>query len=159
MRDRTIAQLTELADGDVATTDKLPVWDASASGTRYALVSSLARAIATAFRGIADAVLAWGTSVTTGAASGDVVLKNTAALRGVNVGGDAALRMIQVDANNIVMLGQASSGVYASVGSQAAASLPAGASQNNGVLVVDSTNNRLIFYSGTSRFYVTGTSF
>lgn len=159
MRDRTINQLTELADGSVATGDMLPVYDVSASGTRYALVSSLARAIATAFRSITDAVFAWGTTVTTGAASGDVVLKNTAAIRGVNAGGDTALTMIRVDANNVVQLGQPASGVYTAVGAKAAADLPAGGSNNSGVLLVDTANGRLIYYVGANRYYLTGTSF
>lgn len=160
----TISGLDALADGSAAAGDLVEVVDVSdtslsASGTNKKLaLSALFTYVRTALQSV-SAALGIGTSVTTGASAGEVVLPNAKALRGVNAGGDTALAMIRVDANNIVQLGQPTSGVYTSVGTRAAVDLPVGASNNSGVLLVDTTNNRLIYYSGTSRFYIGGTSF
>lgn len=47
-----------------------------------------------------------GTTVTSGASAGDVVLANGASLRGVSGSGSTALGMLRIDTNNIVQIGQ-----------------------------------------------------
>ena len=98
-----------------------------------------------------------GTTVTSGTGAGDIVIANTKAVRGVI--GASAYSLVQVDANSVVQIGEAPSGVHAGIGVRAAAALPGGAAAYNGVIAVDSTNNRFVYYSGGNRYYLTGTAF
>lgn len=105
-----------------------------------------------------DGVIAFGTSVVTSAAAGEVVLANAKALRSVNGAGTDTLALIYLDSNSLVQAGR--SGVGLSIPVVANASLQAaGSAALNGLLVIDSTNDRLCFYSGAGRRYVTGTPF
>lgn len=153
MRDRTINQLTELADGSVAGADMVPVYDASASGTRYALLSSLFTYVRTALQSV-SAALGVGTSVTTSATAGEVVLPNTKALRGVTAAGTDTAALISLTANNVVQVGDGTIVVLVCYGAAQAAN-----AIRNGGLMVDSANNRLVYYSGGNRYHLTGTSF
>lgn len=50
-------------------------------------------------------------------------------------------------------------GAYAVLLTDTAAGLPAGAASMNGVVTLDTTNNRIIWYTNGNRYYATGTSF
>jgi hypothetical protein len=98
-----------------------------------------------------------GTSVTAGVGPGDVVLALGNALRTAN---DANTQIvIGTTAAGHVQLAQGSANSYPLVPVLTNAALLAGDANQNGALVVDSTNNRLIYYSGGNRYHLTGTSF
>lgn len=99
------------------------------------------------------------TSVSTGASQGDVVLANTKAVRAVNAAGTNTLPLVTLDAGNLVQLGSESAGAFPAVPMRAAGSLPAASALMNGVLAIDTTNNRLCYWSGGVRYYINGTSF
>lgn len=111
---------------------------------------------------IGTARLMVGTTVTTGAAAGDVVLANAKALRSVDAAGTGTNPLISAAAahDSLVILG--SRGLpNVVIGYKSATSLPpAGAGATwDGTVVIDTTNNRLVYYVNGSRFYLTGTSF
>lgn len=98
-----------------------------------------------------------GTTVTTGTAAGDVILANAKALRGVNAAGTSTRALVSYNSDDYLVLGDA--GTHIAIGLFAAASLPAGAANRNGIIDIDTTNNRFIYYSGGNRYYLTGTAF
>ena len=102
-------------------------------------------------------ILALGTTNVTNVQAGELVLANAKYIRGLLQDGTDSSNLIGLDTNNSAVVGGGSRMVL--VGYLAAASLPAGAANLNGGLVVDSTNNRWIFYSGGNRYYIAGTSF
>jgi len=102
-------------------------------------------------------ILALGTTNVTNVAVGEMVLANAKYLRGLLQDGTDSTTLIGLDTNNSAIVGGGSRMVL--VGYLAAASLPAGAANLNGGIIVDSTNNRFIFYSGGNRYYIAGTSF
>lgn len=106
---------------------------------------------------VSNGVLLVGTTVTDGAASGDVVMASTQSLRSVNAAGTSSVSIITLDSNDDVSVG--GFGRLVGVGYFGNASFPAGGASRNGKVAIDSTNNRLVFYSGGSRYYVTGTAF
>ena len=102
-------------------------------------------------------ILALGTTNVTNVQAGELILANAKYIRGLLQDGTDSSNLIGLDTNNSAVVGGGSRMVL--VGYLAAASLPAGAANLNGGLVVDSTNNRWIFYSGGNRYYIAGTSF
>ena len=104
-------------------------------------------------------ILAWGTTVVTGASAGEIVIQNTTRLRSVIAAGTATIPLIGSSSGNVVQVGDAASSIFTSLGRIAAASLPAFAAGFEGVITVDSTNNRLVFYTNGDRRYVTGVVF
>ena len=105
-------------------------------------------------------IFAWGTSVITSAAAGDAVIANAKMLRGVNAAASGTIPLIRVDANDIIQVGDAAGGGnMASIGVKTNANLLAAAASANGVVGIDSTNNRFVYYSGGNRYYLLGTSF
>jgi hypothetical protein len=109
-------------------------------------------------------VFAWGTTVTTGASAGDVVLANAKAIRGVNAGGTNTLALIAFDAGGAIQLAGSTS--VADTGTQnmripyfTNGNMSAGNSANAGFVAIDSTNGRLCYWSGANRYYLAGTSF
>jgi hypothetical protein len=102
----------------------------------------------------------FGTSVTTGSSTDELILRNAKALRSVTSSGTTTQELISLSAGDALLIGGGYSGTSLIViPSRAAASLPAAGAATNGVLALDSTNNRIVFYVGGTRQYVTGTSF
>lgn len=100
-----------------------------------------------------------GTTVTTGAAAGEVVLANAKALRGVNAAGADTYPLIVLNASNFVQVGTTTHTNPIKISYDTNANLLAGGANANGVLGVDSTNNRLCYWSGGARYYLLGTAF
>ena len=94
---------------------------------------------------------------TTPAATGTIRLPNASAISARNAGNTGDRRLIEYNADDYLVLGDA--GTHVAIGLFAAASLPAGAANRNGLIDIDTTNNRFVFYSGNARYYVTGTAF
>lgn len=98
-----------------------------------------------------------------GTITGAVTLPNTVAIVGGNAAATLTAPMLRRDANDNTAVGATNARdgyyAYANVGTEPGADLLAAAAGRNGCLVVDATNNRLVFYSGGNRYYITGTSF
>jgi hypothetical protein len=104
-----------------------------------------------------------GHTVETDATSGDFVLANTKTLRSVNGVGDSTFPLVSLNSSNELFIGQ-NSNIRIRIGNDyfhipALATALAAASGNSGCLYVDTTNSRLVYHSGASRFHLTGTSF
>lgn len=96
-----------------------------------------------------------------GAADGEAVLANAKALRASNYVATATLPLIGLSSGDVLQLGGGYAGsVYTSILADFIASMPAGGAAMNGVIVIDKTGNRLVYYVGGSRYYMpAGTSF
>ena len=97
------------------------------------------------------------TTTALGAAAGEIVLPNGRSLKGANAANNNTIPLAASDAFDHVILGGGATLVR--VGSQPAASMPAGSVNNTGGLFVDATNNRLCYWSNGSRFFILGTAF
>lgn len=107
-------------------------------------------------------LIARGAGTTTGAAAGDFVFANNVGVRGCNSLNTTTYSIMKFNASALVQLGaDAGSGGagHVQIPYVTAANLPAAAASLNGVIAIDSTNNRLIYYSGAARYYLAGTSF
>ena len=106
-------------------------------------------------------ILLLGTTDDTAGGAGDLIFVATRGVRGNNAG--TSRPMIDINSGGtdyMVNIGGGYAGVVPpNIQGQAAASFPAGSAGNNGRIGLDTTNNRFIFYIGTARYYVTGTSF
>jgi hypothetical protein len=91
--------------------------------------------------------------------SGSINMPNNTALYALNNTSTQYFRLIQMDANNVVQVGDQTNGKFVSHGQTAVGSLPAAGPTVNGVMAIDGTNNRFVFYVNGSRYYVTGTAF
>jgi hypothetical protein len=91
-------------------------------------------------------------SVTASATAGEVVLANIKAIRSVNAAGTDTKRLIVALATDYIHV--APDETIVKIPFTANASLPSGASQANGGIAVDSTNNRLVYYVGSLRYYL-----
>ena len=104
-----------------------------------------------------------GTGSTSGAAAGELVVPNAKHLRGANAAASGALAMIGINASDYVVIGgqtdTTDTGNLPRIAWWAAAALPAGAAGRNGIVAVEGTNNRLVYYSGGARYYLAGTTF
>jgi hypothetical protein len=103
-----------------------------------------------------------GTSVKTDAAAGDLVLANAKGLRGVNAAGNDTYRMIAMDANNIIQLGSESALAnpeVVAIPKGTNLQIPGASANRSGGVFIDTTNNRLCYYSGGSRYWLAGTAF
>ena len=106
-------------------------------------------------------ILELGTTEGTAAQGGDMVFAAARGVRGVT----AATTAPMIDINSggtdyMVNIGGGYAGITPpNIQGLAAASFPAGSAGNNGRIGLDTTNNRFIFYIGSARYYVTGTSF
>jgi predicted RecA/RadA family phage recombinase len=119
-------------------------------GTNIAADLRFFTAAAERIRLTADGIFALGTTVTTGAAAGEVVLANGKSLRGINVAGSTTLSLIQADAGDrifvapggqdirwgtaLVALGGGAAPTFGTIGGSG----PATAAQNTWMRVVDS---------------------
>jgi hypothetical protein len=115
------------------------------------------------FASVETGTLLVGTTISAGAAAGDVVLANGRDLRSVNGGDTGTQQLIGLDSNNIMRLAGAASasntGGYVRIGHFTAVSLSVGISTLNGAIVLDDTNNRLVYYLNGNRYHLTGTAF
>lgn len=100
-----------------------------------------------------------GPGSTAGASVGELVLGNNMYLRASNAASSTTSKLIGLDVNSIVQIGEPGTGQFASLGGRPAASLNAGQSALDGCVTQDTTNNRLVYYSGGNRYYLTGTAF
>jgi hypothetical protein len=99
-----------------------------------------------------------GTTVLTSAAAGDLILQNNKAIRSVNAGGTDTNVLITLQSTDEIQLGSGGN-QNVKVGKAAAASLSTAAGPRDGTIILDTTNNRLIYYVGGLRFWLAGTSF
>lgn len=81
-----------------------------------------------------------------------------------NFDDDDVISAILVDDDDVVRLGESAQTDTTSVGWPAIPTkintqLPAAAASSDGVIGIDKTNNRFVFYHSGNRYYVTGTSF
>lgn len=96
------------------------------------------------------------------AVAGDLVLENQKDVRASNTLTTAAVSLIRLDANDLVVLGNdaVNSGRgHVAIPWVAAANLPAAGAAKDGIIVIDKTNHRLCFYETGARYYVAGTAF
>lgn len=99
-------------------------------------------------------------TITTSAGNGDIVVGNNINIRGQNAGATDTVRMMGLNAQNNVTLGGGYAGdTYTIILGIINASLVAGSSNANGTIVIDTTNNRFVYYSGGNRYFLAGTSF
>ena len=89
--------------------------------------------------------------------AGDFILANNRSVRGVNAAGTSTIVIGKIDTSGYPQLGDGS--IHTKLGYISSAGLASAGSTSNGVVVLDSTNNRLVFYVGGNRYYVTGTAF
>jgi hypothetical protein len=106
-----------------------------------------------------------GAGLDTGASSaaGEMIFANAKGIRALNSLGTNTLAMIAVDNSNVVALGGSTGtqdvGNLARIAIFQVGNLNAGAAGRNGIITIDTTNNRFIYYSGGNRYYLAGTSF
>lgn len=83
-------------------------------------------------------------------------LQNSKSIRGTNAAGNDNLNMIVIDGNNLVQLGvnNASGDGAVAIPKNTAANLPAAGGTRNGIITIDTTNNRLCYYSGGNRYFI-----
>jgi len=114
-------------------------------------------------RATASGIISIGTLVTeTGAAINDLVMKNGKVIRGTNFGGTTNLAMINIDANDLIILGgdAVSSGAgHVHIPHVASANVPTAGATKNGIILIDKDNNWLVYYSNGNRYKIVGTSF
>lgn len=71
--------------------------------------------------------------------------------------------VIRLDSNGIIRIGdyaRASGVSHMAIPRMAAANLPVGSAAMNGVIAIDSTNNRLVYYTNNLRYFIPiGTAF
>ena len=110
-------------------------------------------------------ILALGTTMTTSAGAGDLVINTGRFLRFANNAGTDTLAAWQSDVNDGIIAGALryrfdnATTTRLHIPSMTNAQLPAGAGAENATVALDTTNNRLVFYVGGARYYLTGTSF
>ena len=113
-----------------------------------------------------DGILILGLPPTTSAGAGEMVLQYNKYIRFVNYSCTDTKPIFgygldgNTNIDDVGLVGSGSTnGVVLRLVSAAAASLPVAGSGQNGLTYVDATNNRLIYYAGGNRYYLTGTSF
>lgn len=94
-----------------------------------------------------------------GAAVGDLVLANLRSVRAANVGGTGTMPLISLDAQNFVQLATVTMLNPAKISYDTVGQFFAGNASSNGVIGIDSTNNRFVYYSGGAKYYLAGTAF
>lgn len=99
-------------------------------------------------------VFAWGTTVTGGAAAGDIVIQRMKGLRSSRQDGVNSAQLISLDGYDIVRVADGSN--FVRIPYLAAASLAVAHANFNGGLVV-ADNDRVYYYSNGRRYYLTGT--
>jgi hypothetical protein len=102
-------------------------------------------------------LLLWGTTASTGASGGDIVIANANYIRGVFSG--TAYKMVGIDANSVLQLGDGSSGIYPAI---ARAVAPATNVNLKGILIMDTvTAGQITYFDGVTgaRYKVIGTAF
>lgn len=110
---------------------------------------------------LSTGVITIGNSSVVGANAGDATYENNRGPRGTNGANNATFSMSKLDANDVVQLGDSTVGRAGCVGipKMTNANLPTAGSTENGIIAIDTTNNRLCYYSGGNRYYLTGTAF
>jgi hypothetical protein len=103
-------------------------------------------------------IFAWGTTVTTGASAGDIVLANGSFLRGV-VSGVVTSPIISIDANGFPQMGTTTMAGPGKLSRDTFLNLPSSGATRDGIAGMDSSNNRFVYYVNGNRYYLTGTSF
>jgi hypothetical protein len=96
--------------------------------------------------------------------AGELLLANARSLRGLNAAGTTGFPLIGMDGSNIVCVAgastTASTGAFMRIPRFTNGQLNAGSSTMDGVLVIDTTNSRLVYYTGGLRYWIPiGTSF
>ena len=110
-------------------------------------------------------ILALGTTQIGNVAAGEFVIGYAKAIRSVVQAGDDTTQIILHTKNSqgelLIELGGGYGGAsFTLIRGVANASLPvSGQVVNNGILTFDTTNNRLVYYTGSARYYLAGTSF
>lgn len=145
--------------GDVVVNRRLMVPNQAGTG----LVSLILRdgSSDAVYVGNSSSVIAFGNPpVVVGASAGEGVFANAKALRGVTAAGTSTHPLVRLSSTDRLELGGGYAGtVYPVILGLAAASLQVASAAANGSIALDTTNNRLVYYSGGARYYLTGTSF
>lgn len=104
-----------------------------------------------------------GTTVTASSSAGDIILKNSRAVRGVNAAGNDTHALVHLDANDHLCLGgntpTVNSGRHIRIKQMTSGTIPAGGAAADGLILIDSSNGDLVFYKGGSRYKVSGAAF
>lgn len=112
---------------------------------------------------IIGGVLAWGTTYVGTVTDGNMTFANEKGLWASNAGGTATFQMISLTSNALTKIGPASgnpwNGGISAISTCTSAELVAGSATLSGVLVINTTDNRLVYYSNGNRYYLSGTSF
>lgn len=104
-------------------------------------------------------------AVTGGIGAGETIIPNNKGIWAVNQASNDAHQLVKLDANNLVVLGgTAQSGGnpfgHINIPSKSSVNLPNAGASSNGIIVIDSTNTRLCYYTGGLRYFIpAGTSF
>ena len=108
-----------------------------------------------------NGILSLSTSPDNGSTTGEIVLANAKAIRGYLASGSSGRALLALSAANLVQLGGGHHGPtnIEIRGDTASALAAAGSSANDGIVVLDVTNNRLCYYVGGNRFALTGSTF
>lgn len=163
------ASRTTLSFGDIAGTGRVTAYGANAAtiGVLDFVLLSSDGSVGYAPAGrMTGGVFGWGTTVTTSAGQGDIVLALDAKLRSVDNAGTNTYELVRGhrdvgSSSNLLVLGGGglAPAAFAMIAAVSSVSLPAWNTNLSGLVVVDITNNRLCYYTQTNRYYLTGTAF
>jgi hypothetical protein len=103
--------------------------------------------------------LLMGSAIAGASAAGEIVLGNQKRLWGVDNSGTVVVPLIYTDSVGYPQVGATDFSSPIKIARDTAANFPAFSTNYTGVIAIDTTNNRLCFYSGAGRFYVAGSSF
>lgn len=127
-------------------------------GGRFGWQNSVGADIGTVFP--SGAIHAYGAGVDPGAAG--FYVANSSPFKSLNAGGTGYFHLLSLDVNNVLRLGEdavATGQGHVGIPAKTDVNLPPAGAANDGIIVIDKTNNRLCFYHSGARYYVTGTAF
>lgn len=92
----------------------------------------------------------------TGLVIGELGIGNSLAFRGTNAAGNANLPLVFIDVNNLVQLGSnnATGDGAIAIPKNTAVNLPASGATRNGIIALDTTNNRLCYWVNGNRYFI-----
>ncbi len=153
-----------LAGATSGSTTLTPVDAVTATITLPSATATLATTGANTFTGLqtitgnctVSGILGTGSTSATGVAAGDITITGSSSLRATYSG--TSFQMIHYDLQYRIELGVNGDRLPA-VPRVTSGNINGGQAPFDGCLLVDSTNNRLVYYSGGNRYYIAGTAF
>lgn len=99
----------------------------------------------------------------TGSIAGDLLIANVRSIRSVDAAAGATYSMIVMDGNDLIGLGRSAANTgkgHVTIPRVAAVDIPAAGVSRNGIILIDSTNNRICYFNNNLRYFMpAGTAF